>query len=103
MARRATKRRKTFLIIVKFELLYHCLLFFIGKNKSVNFRSLQFDSLRFWTTLLDQISTNKAHAIARAQSLVLGLIVLKVSSFQQSKFLAICLVLNMSGNGIVAD
>ena len=31
-------------------------------HKSVNFRSLQFDSLRFWTTLLTQIYARKTHA-----------------------------------------
>ena len=32
------------------------------QNKSVNFRSLQFDFLRFSTTLLTQIYARKTHA-----------------------------------------
>ena len=31
-------------------------------QKSVNFRSLQFDCLRFWTTLMFQIYARKTHA-----------------------------------------
>ena len=31
-------------------------------KKSVNFRSLQFDFLRFWTTLCIQIYARKTHA-----------------------------------------
>ena len=31
-------------------------------HKSVNFRSLQFDFLRFWTTFILQIYARKTHA-----------------------------------------
>ena len=43
-------------------LLFVICYWYIGK-KSVRFRSLQFDSLRFWTTLLIQIYARKTHAI----------------------------------------
>ena len=42
-------------------LLFVICYWYIGK-KSVRFRSLQFDSLRFWTTLLIQIYARKTHA-----------------------------------------
>ena len=44
------------------NILYTILVFILYKNKSVNFRSLQFDLLRSSTTLVIQIYAQKTHA-----------------------------------------
>ena len=57
-------------------------------KKSVRFRSIQFDSLRFWTTYILQIYARKTHAINASvhKPYLKNIDVLKVSSFQTIKF-----------------